>query len=98
MKSNQPSPVWPYLGILVCLFAIAVTAPRGWQSLARRESIQTFLDRHPAVVAEPEIDEPTESEQPTAGLTNEPTTASDQTGSSLSRAPMIADLASSVTG
>ena len=47
MKSNQPSPVWPYLGILVGLFAIAVSAPRGWESLARRESIQTFLDRHP---------------------------------------------------
>lgn len=61
MKSNQPSPVWPYLGILVGLFAIAVSAPRGWETLARRESIQTFLDRHPpaaqpqlsAAVAEP---------------------------------------------
>ncbi len=46
MKSNQPSPVWPYLGILVGLFAIAVSALRGWETLARRESIQTFLDRH----------------------------------------------------
>jgi hypothetical protein len=49
MKSNQPSPVWPYLGILVGLFAIAVSAPRGWETLARRESIQTFFDRHPPV-------------------------------------------------
>src|SRR5580700_195062 len=48
MKSNQPSPVWPYLGILVGLFAIAVSAPRGWETLARRESIQSFLDSHPA--------------------------------------------------
>src|SRR5580698_7591105 len=48
MKSNQPSPVWPYLGILVGLFAIAVSAPRGWETLARRESIQSFLDCHPA--------------------------------------------------
>ncbi len=47
MSLNQPSPVWPYLGILVGLFAIAVSAPRGWETLARRESIQTFLDRRP---------------------------------------------------
>ncbi|HEY1785835.1 MAG TPA: hypothetical protein VGG30_09815, partial [Pirellulales bacterium] len=52
MKSNQPSPVWPYLGILVGLFAIAVSAPRGWETLARRESIQTFLDRHPPLCSE----------------------------------------------
>jgi hypothetical protein len=52
MKSNQPSPVWPYLGILVGLFAIAVSAPRGWERLARRESIQMFLDRHPSVSAD----------------------------------------------
>src|ERR1700736_4305900 len=43
MKSNQPSPVWPYLGVLVCLFALAVTAPRGWQPFAHREPIGQFL-------------------------------------------------------
>ena len=43
MKSNQSSPVWPYLGILVCLFALAVTAPRGWQPFAHREPIGQFL-------------------------------------------------------
>jgi hypothetical protein len=90
VKSNQPSPVWPYLGILVCLFAIAVTAPRGWQSLARRESIQTFLDRHPVVVAEPQADASIKLDQPRASLTSEPTEASDASDSAPSRVPMLA--------
>ncbi len=65
VKSNQPSPVWPYLGILVCLFAIAVTAPRGWQSLASNESIQRFLDRHPAETSS----QPSDASQPAAAAT-----------------------------
>ena len=32
MKSNQRSPVLPYLGVLACLFALSVLAPRSWRS------------------------------------------------------------------
>src|SRR5258708_2372428 len=34
MKSKQKSPVWPYLGILACLFALSITAPRAWNRMA----------------------------------------------------------------
>ncbi len=44
MKSTYSSPIWPYLAILSCLFAVCVLAPRGWQRLARRESIDVFLE------------------------------------------------------
>ncbi|HJS07297.1 MAG TPA: hypothetical protein VJ809_06535 [Pirellulales bacterium] len=32
MKSNHQSPIWPYLLVLAALFALCVTAPRGWQT------------------------------------------------------------------
>jgi hypothetical protein len=44
MKSNHSSPIWPYLAVLACLFAACVLAPRGWQRLARTESVDAFLD------------------------------------------------------
>ncbi len=43
MKSNHKSPIWPYLAVLACLFAVCVLAPRGWQRLARIESIDRFV-------------------------------------------------------
>ena len=43
MKSNRSSPIWPYLAVLACLFAVCVLAPRGWQRLARNESVDVFL-------------------------------------------------------
>lgn len=46
MKSNHKSPIWPYLAVLACLFAVCVLAPRGWQQLARTESIDAHLDAH----------------------------------------------------
>ena len=34
MKSNDHRPIWPYLGMLACLFVLCLTAPRSWQSHA----------------------------------------------------------------
>jgi len=37
MKSKQKSAIWPYLGILACLFVLSVTAPRAWERRATKE-------------------------------------------------------------
>jgi hypothetical protein len=42
MKSNHRSPIWPYLGILSCLLALSITAPRAWQ---RAASVSSAADR-----------------------------------------------------
>ncbi len=34
MKSNLDPPIWPYLGVLACLFLLALGAPRQWHRLA----------------------------------------------------------------
>src|SRR5262249_39240873 len=34
-KSKKKSPIWPYLGILACLFLLSVTAPRAWDRRQR---------------------------------------------------------------
>lgn len=36
MMSNQRSPLWPYLLVLVGLFILSVTVPRGWQGDVRK--------------------------------------------------------------
>src|SRR5688572_9957584 len=33
MKSNRQSSIWPYLGILLCLFVLSLAATRTWQQL-----------------------------------------------------------------
>ncbi len=43
MKSKQASPIWPYLGILACLFVLSVTAPRAWDRMARQETLSHAL-------------------------------------------------------
>ncbi len=43
MKSKQQSPVWPYLGILACLFVLSITAPRAWDRMARQETLSQVL-------------------------------------------------------
>ena len=43
-KSSRRNAVWPYLGVLACLFALSVTAPCAWQRVAR----QTPFDGEPA--------------------------------------------------
>jgi hypothetical protein len=48
MKPKKRSPVWPYLGILACLFALSVTAPRAWDRMARHESLQQMLESRKA--------------------------------------------------
>jgi hypothetical protein len=37
IHSKRRSPIWPYLGILACLFVLSVTAPRAWDRMSRRE-------------------------------------------------------------
>jgi hypothetical protein len=36
MKADRQSRMWPYVGLLLCLFALSVTAPRAWQRAALR--------------------------------------------------------------
>ena len=43
MRLKQQSPVWPYLGILTCLFVLSVTAPRAWDRMARKETLRQVL-------------------------------------------------------
>ncbi len=43
MRTQPRSPIWPYLGILACLFILSVTAPRAWDRLARKEPLGQFL-------------------------------------------------------
>ncbi len=44
-KSRHRSPVWPYLGILSCLFVLSLLAPRGWERSARVRPINKAPDR-----------------------------------------------------
>src|SRR5689334_1504650 len=48
MRSKPQSPIWPYLGILACLFVLSITAPRAWDRLARKEPVGQFLAERPA--------------------------------------------------
>ncbi len=43
MKAKPQSPIWPYLGILACLFVLSITAPRAWDRLAHKEPIAQLL-------------------------------------------------------
>ena len=52
MKPKKRSPIWPYLGILACLFVLSVTAPRAWDRMAHHESVQQVLERRPAQAVE----------------------------------------------
>ncbi|MBI3836484.1 MAG: hypothetical protein HY288_00945 [Planctomycetia bacterium] len=52
MKLKQQSPVWPYLGILACLFVLSVTAPRAWDRMARKDTLRQVLsERQPRSAA-----------------------------------------------
>jgi len=39
-KSKRRSPIWPYLGILGCLFLLSLSAPRAWERGPRRASLE----------------------------------------------------------
>jgi hypothetical protein len=43
MKAKPQSPIWPYLGILACLFVLSITAPRAWDRLAHKEPVTRLL-------------------------------------------------------
>jgi len=40
------NPLWPYLLVLVALFALIVNAPRRWERFARSESLSATLARN----------------------------------------------------
>jgi hypothetical protein len=43
MKSNERTPIWPYLIVVGCLFALSIAAPRSWQ---RGATARRLLTRH----------------------------------------------------
>lgn len=48
MKSNQQSPIWPYLAILAFLFVLSLTAPRAWDRQSRRQ-IDRFVAKRQSI-------------------------------------------------
>ena len=52
MKPKKRSPIWPYLGILACLFVLSVTAPRAWDRMARHASLERVLESRKAKAVE----------------------------------------------
>lgn len=40
MRSHHQGPIWPYLGVLACLFALCVSMPRSWRQSAERSSLE----------------------------------------------------------
>jgi hypothetical protein len=38
-KKSKSSPIWPYLGILGCLFLLSLAAPRAWERRAQRSIV-----------------------------------------------------------
>lgn len=46
MSSHQQTPAWPFLAILICLFALSVTAPRAWERIASKQPLADVLDAH----------------------------------------------------
>lgn len=76
MKPKKRSPIWPYLGILACLFVLSVTAPRAWDRMARRESLERVLESRKTKAVEsksaPEPLETVDESELTARETVEP--------------------------
>ncbi len=64
MPLNKRNPIWPYLLVLGCLFALSIAAPRGWQRMehdkgssnaqnfsdARNLGVASGLETQPSVV------------------------------------------------
>ncbi|HEX3726784.1 MAG TPA: hypothetical protein VHV08_11105, partial [Pirellulales bacterium] len=101
MKSKSKSPIWPYLAVLACLFALSITAPRAWDRISRQENLSQMISAHrvhPAPARNrkyfryPRLDAPTD-ETLTASL--EPAAAAREADASNERAvddslPMVA--------
>ncbi len=43
MSCKSKSPTWPYLVLLLCLFALSATAPRAWQRTAHKQPLLSIL-------------------------------------------------------
>ena len=53
MVLKRKSPIWPYLGILACLFALSLAAPRSWERIARRPTANKLLSERTSSATEP---------------------------------------------
>src|SRR5438445_688823 len=51
INSKRQSPVWPYLGILACLFMLSITAPRAWDRMGRQETLSHLVSTRKAAPA-----------------------------------------------
>jgi len=47
MKTNTTNNIWPYLGILVCLFLLSLTAPRQWGEAAKQRTARANVPQQP---------------------------------------------------
>ena len=79
MKRKQQSPIWPYLGILACLFVLSLTAPRAWDRMSRPETIahlaalrQTQVATGPRRPAEGDYERSESVERPSRPETSQP--------------------------
>ena len=90
INSKRKSPVWPYLGILACLFVLSITAPRAWDRMGRQETLSPVSARKAApapvfrdqrsLVKENEIVDSTVTQAQTAAVDDEPLIVADTTG------------------
>ncbi len=64
MTRSQPTPTWPFLSILVALFILSLSAPRSWETVARKTSLgelgadQEIASDTVASTNRPEVAEP----------------------------------------
>ena len=55
MTLERKSPMWPFLSVLACLFALSLAAPRSWERIARRpksDREESAAPQHPPKVAQ----------------------------------------------
>ena len=48
MALNRRNPLWPYLLVLACLFALSIAAPRGWQRTGNENRSDELSQHRPA--------------------------------------------------
>jgi hypothetical protein len=53
MALNRRNPIWPYLLVLACLFALSVAAPRGWQRTSQEDPAVGLLRKCPTDATPP---------------------------------------------
>jgi hypothetical protein len=62
MALNRRNPLWPYLLVLACLFALSIAAPRGWQRAGHENRSDELSQQRPPetqIAARAEVVRPT---------------------------------------